>query len=65
MYRLFKRVKEGLKSMCAAMSKYLREQGKAVVSEEEGSEGKNAVIFIQVCFVSFLISKSLIVKRIV
>lgn len=47
MYRLFKRVKEGLKSMCAAMSKYLREQGKAVVSEEEGSEGKNAVIFIQ------------------
>ena len=51
--------------MCAAMSKYLREQGKAVVSEEEGSEGKNAVIFIQVCFVSFLISKSLIVKRIV
>ena len=48
MYRLFKRVKEGLRSMCASMSKYLREQGRAIVSEEEESEGKNAVIFIQV-----------------
>jgi len=47
MYRLFKRVKEGLRSMCASMSKYLREQGRAIVSEEEESEGKNAVIFIQ------------------
>jgi len=47
MYRLFKRVKDGLRSMCDAMSKYLREQGRAIVSEEEESEGKNAVVFIQ------------------
>ena len=48
MYRLFKRVKSGLRSMCDAMSKYLREQGRAIVSEDEESEGKNAVVFIQV-----------------
>lgn len=47
MYRLFKRVKLGLRSMCDAMSKYLREQGRAIVSEDEESEGKNAVVFIQ------------------
>lgn len=46
MYRLFKRVKDGLRSMCDAMSKYLREQGKAIVSEDEESEGKNSVVFI-------------------
>jgi len=49
MYRLFKRVKDGLRSMCDAMSQYLREQGKAIVSEDEESEGKNAIVFIQVC----------------
>lgn len=47
MFRLFQRVKEGLKSMCEAMSVYLREQGKAIVAEDEESEGKNAITFIQ------------------
>jgi len=47
MFRLFQRVKNGLKSMCDAMSGYLREQGKAIVKEDEEVEGKNAIAFIQ------------------
>lgn len=34
MYKLFSRVPNGLKTMCECMSSYLREQGKALVSEE-------------------------------
>lgn len=46
MYKLFSRVPNGLKTMCECMSAYLREQGKALVSEE--GEGKNPVDYIQV-----------------
>lgn len=46
MYKLFSRVPNGLKTMCECMSTYLREQGKALVSEE--GEGKNPVDYIQV-----------------
>lgn len=46
MYKLFGRVPNGLKTMCECMSWYLREQGKALVSEE--GEGKNPVDYIQV-----------------
>lgn len=46
MYKLFSRVPSGLKTMCECMSSYLREQGKALVSEE--GEGKNPVDYIQV-----------------
>uniref|UniRef100_A0A8C5FRR7 Cullin family profile domain-containing protein n=1 Tax=Gadus morhua TaxID=8049 RepID=A0A8C5FRR7_GADMO len=42
---LFSRVPNGLKTMCECMSSYLREQGKALVSEE--GEGKNPVDYIQ------------------
>ncbi|ROL40626.1 Cullin-3-B [Anabarilius grahami] len=45
MYKLFGRVPNGLKTMCECMSWYLREQGKALVSEE--GEGKNPVDYIQ------------------
>uniref|UniRef100_A0A671SH97 Cullin 3b n=1 Tax=Sinocyclocheilus anshuiensis TaxID=1608454 RepID=A0A671SH97_9TELE len=45
MYKLFNRVPNGLKTMCECMSSYLREQGKALVSEE--GEGKNPVDYIQ------------------
>ncbi|XP_069367318.1 cullin-3-B-like [Paralichthys olivaceus] len=45
MYKLFTRVPNGLKTMCECMSPYLREQGKALVSEE--GEGKNPVDYIQ------------------
>ncbi|ETE67984.1 Cullin-3, partial [Ophiophagus hannah] len=45
MYKLFSRVPNGLKTMCECMSTYLREQGKALVSEE--GEGKNPVDYIQ------------------
>ena len=48
MFRLFQRVENGLRTMCDAMSIYLREQGTAIVKEEEESEGKNAIGFIQV-----------------
>ncbi|XP_029656963.2 cullin-3-like [Octopus sinensis] len=46
MYKLFIRVPEGLKTMCDCSSAYLREQGKALVSEE-GEDGKNAISYIQ------------------
>ncbi|XP_032830819.1 cullin-3 isoform X2 [Petromyzon marinus] len=45
MYKLFGRVPNGLKTMCECMSGYLREQGKALVTEE--GEGKNPVDYIQ------------------
>lgn len=46
MYKLFIRVINGLKTMCDCISVYLREQGKAIVSEE-GEDGKNAILYIQ------------------
>ncbi|XP_046579231.1 LOW QUALITY PROTEIN: cullin-3-A-like [Haliotis rubra] len=46
MYKLFIRVPLGLKTMCECISKYLREQGRALVVEE-GEEGKNAITYIQ------------------
>lgn len=52
MYKLFSRVPNGLKTMCECMSSYLREQGKALVSEE--GEGKNPVDYIQVSIWSFV-----------
>lgn len=51
MYKLFSRVPNGLKTMCECMSSYLREQGKALVSEE--GEGKNPVDYIQVVISPF------------
>ena len=48
MFRLFQRVENGLRTMCDAVSIYLREQGTVIVKEEEESEGKNAIGFIQV-----------------
>lgn len=50
MYKLFSRVEEGLKTKVSCISAYLREQGKALVAEEEG--GKNAIAFVQVCNLS-------------
>jgi len=45
MYKLFHRVAEGLKTMADCISKYLREQGKALVREDESA---NAIVFVQV-----------------
>lgn len=45
MYKLFNRVTDGLKTMADCVSQYLREQGKALVQEEEG--GTNAINFVQ------------------
>lgn len=45
MYKLFIRVKDGLKTVCGCISGYLREQGKALVTEEEQ---KTPVVYIQV-----------------
>jgi cullin 3 len=52
MYKLFIRVPDGLKTMCECISGYLREQGKALVAEEDG--GKNAISFVQVTYRKFL-----------
>ena len=46
MYKLFIRVNGGLQSIIATVSAYLREQGKGLVTEEEGSKG-DAVTFVQ------------------
>lgn len=46
MYKLFSRVKEGLKTMADCVSKYLKEQGKNLVTEEEGGKG-DALTFVQ------------------
>jgi len=46
MYKLFIRVKEGLKTMSDCISKYLKDQGKALVSEE-GEESKNAITYVK------------------
>ena len=47
MYKLLVRVPDGLTTMCTCISGYLREQGKALVTEE-GEDGKNAITYIQV-----------------
>ena len=46
MYKLFIRVPSGLKTMYDCISSYLREQGRALVTEDEGN--KNAIVYIQV-----------------
>lgn len=51
MYKLFIRVHDGLQAIILCVSKYLREQGKALVTEEEG--GGNAVNFVQVKFANY------------
>ncbi|XP_045101762.1 cullin-3-like [Portunus trituberculatus] len=45
MYKLMSRVLDGLKAVAECVSQHLREQGKALVAEEEG--GKNAITFVQ------------------
>lgn len=48
MYKLFSRVPDGLKTISDCVSLYLREQGKALVEEQEPST--NAITFVQVQF---------------
>ena len=48
MYNLFNRVTDGLNTMCSCISAHLREQGRSLVTEQEGGSGKNAITFIQV-----------------
>ncbi|XP_018577843.1 cullin-3 [Anoplophora glabripennis] len=47
MYKLFGRVTDGLKTMADCVSQYLREQGKALVQEEEHQPATNAITFVQ------------------
>lgn len=46
MYKLFTRVSNGLSTIITCISAYLREQGKALVTEEQGAKG-DAVAFVQ------------------
>ena len=48
MYKVMSRVMDGLRTVADCVSQHLREQGKALVAEEEG--GKNAISFVQVNF---------------
>lgn len=52
MYKLFSRVPDGLKTMVECVSQYLREQGRALVTEEEGGKG-DALTFVKVRFLPF------------
>ena len=56
MYRLFYRVKEGLNTVCDCMRSYLREQGKALVTEDGAEAGRNTIAYIQVCITNSTIS---------
>ncbi|KAK8758915.1 hypothetical protein V5799_003454 [Amblyomma americanum] len=46
MFRLFNRVQDGLKTVVDCVSQYLREQGKSLVTEEDGGKG-DALSFVQ------------------
>jgi len=46
MYNLFTRVDQGLQTIIGSLSAYLREQGKALVQEQEGAKG-DAITFVQ------------------
>ena len=59
MYRLFYKVENGLRTICDAMSCYLRQQGKAIVSDDEDGE-KNAINFIQVVLKLFSVMLNII-----
>ena len=50
MYKLFSRVPEGLHTMCSCISAHLRDQGRSLVTEQEGGSGKNAITFIQASY---------------
>lgn len=47
MYKLFERVPNGHSTIADCMSSYLREQGRALVTES-AEEGKNAINYVQV-----------------
>jgi cullin 3 len=47
MYKLFERVPNGHLTIAECMSSYLREQGRALVTDNN-DEGKNAISYIQV-----------------
>lgn len=47
MYKLFGRVTDGLRTISDCVSNYLREQGKALVQEEENQTSTNAITFVQ------------------
>lgn len=71
MYKLFSRLRDGLKTISDCVSKYLREQGKGLVQEEEDSKqialgaaaaaavpisgGTNAITFVQVLLKKMLL----------
>ncbi|KFM81912.1 Cullin-3-A, partial [Stegodyphus mimosarum] len=46
MYKLFSRVHDGLKTMVECVSSYLREQGKALVTEDDGGKS-DALTFVK------------------
>ena len=56
MYKLFERVPNGHVTIADCMSSYLREQGRALVTENT-EEGKNAMTYVQVTSLSLFVIK--------
>lgn len=48
MYKLLRKAHDGLKTMTDSLSGYLRAQGRSLVEEPEGEQGKNPVQYVQV-----------------
>jgi hypothetical protein len=55
MYKLFRRVVNGITTITDCMSIYLREQGKNLVSVEDSDESKTPIIYVQVRITLFII----------
>lgn len=57
LYKLLKRVPNGLPTMTECISKYLRQKGEALVADSnelESGSGKNPIAYIQVLFYLYL-----------
>lgn len=52
MYKLFRRVANGITTITDCMSVYLREQGKNLVSVEDNDESKTPIVYVQVISLS-------------
>lgn len=60
MYKLLSRVSDGLRTMASCVSQHLREEGKVLVTEEEG--GANALNFVQVSVFVLLVGWMLVLN---
>jgi cullin 3 len=62
MYKLFERVPNGHLTIAECMSSYLREQGRALVTENN-DEGKNAISYVQVIVFQLMILAKILIGQ--